>query len=555
MNLNLENIDDLFRDSIETVEITPSPSVKEGVKKRMFYRNLIKGTYFKIASSVIVLSIIGTVVFFNINDNYTNNIAQNQSTNISTISNKTTSNVSQKDVITQNVLPIEKQTASDEITNKKNSSNYDKNNSTTIDTNTDNNNTSYNSVSSNNNDDKKTTNNNELAIIGLSEPSIIPESDSKSNSNNIQQNNNNSVLTSKYVEKNIVDEHEQKGKENIVIDKTPVSYNNITRNNSSLTNNYTQSNTTKTEQVKYLDRKSLILLSNNNELYLPEIQIPDDTIGFTATGEEIIVSSNKWFVEINFSPNYSFSKYTVSNNENSALVDKLNSSSNSNLGYSFGIETGYQFKNISVIAGLNYTQINEKFNAEYENISIEDINYWEYNDYTQTIYDTTNYINIDSLMQGDSVLTQIIDSTEITFTDSTLASRTDSSLTKEKMKYVNQYTYIEIPLTIEYTFNRVGKFSPFVRTGIIAGLHIKTKGFTYSIENNQELVEASNTPYMKANFWLLFGAGARYNINDKVSVLIYPYYRYNINGIIDDKSYYKQSLNNMGIKFGVRYKF
>ncbi len=530
MNLNLENIDNLFRDNLETMEITPSPSVKQAIKKRMYYRNIIKATYFKVASTLIAISIIGTIIFLytpdkninkniaenqNIKNSTTNIIDKNSNNNISTNikENKTTNNIAvtkkkKKTINTKKENIIAKKAVTKTVTTK--------------------------------------------PINNINKPSVVLNTKQNVNTNNKVIANKN---TSKQISSTANETTNNKTTKTAVV--IPVSEikpdiqaeKSTSKNSLNLNSKITKNN------IQFIDAKQLVLLNKSNALYLPDINIPNDTIGFTATGEEIIVSSNHWFVGLNVSPNYSFINYSTNNQENKSLVDKLNSSSSNSLAFDFGAEVGYQFKNISLISGLNFTQYNEQFNAKYEETLIQEINYWEYNDYTQTIYDTTNYVNIDSLIQGDTTYIQIIDSTQITITDSILANKNDTSITKQNMKYVNKYKYIEIPLYIEFTFNRIKKFSPFIRTGLITGLHIKTQGFTYNLKNNEELIENTDLPYVKANFWLLFGAGVRYNLNDKFSVLIYPYYRYHLNSIISDKTYYRQSLNNMGINFGVRYLF
>jgi opacity protein-like surface antigen len=546
MNINLENIDELFRDNLDTMEIKPSPSVKENVKRGMYYRNLIKKTYFKTGLSIVIISLISTLVFINLNNSSNNKIAQNNNVELKQINSTDLSENSP-------------------ISNNKNSKSV-------------NNNSKFNAAKNENIISNKTIENKEIEnkeiiinneveknVSNFDENSDTPESKVKSNkietkkltkSNNIKkdkninqfiaENNfkNDAVLNSNY-------------KQNTVIENEITADKNVSNKSSVIISSTQNKNLEKRkiESVQKMAYLSPILLNNKNEVFIPVIQIPDDTIGFTVTGEEIITSSNHWFVGLNIAPFYSLSKYSISNEENLVLVDKLNSSSKGNLSYSLGLEAGYNFKNISLISGIYYTQFNEKFNSEYQELSITTENYWEYNNITQTVYDTTSYINIDTLIQGDTNYVQIIDSTQITITDSTQANRNDTSTTNKKMTNINQYSYFEIPLTIEFTFNRVNKFSPFIRTGVIAGLHIKTKGFTYDIENNQELIEANNTPYMKANFWLLLGAGVKYKLNDKISILIYPYYRYNLNSIISDKNYYKQSLNNIGVNFGVKYKF
>jgi len=546
MNLNLENIDNLFRDNLETMEITPSPSVKPVIKKRMFYRNLIKGTYFRIASTAIVLLIVGSASFFILsnNNNSNKNISSSQIAEISSINNTEIkidqTNSNKKNSKTKVNKPETKKNIADnnKITEK-------------------------NIIPDNNITDNKTANkSNENHIVNNADKNIVE----KQENSQVVKNKENNFKTAEKIN-TLATETQNNKKQETKINIPAYEINSVNNTEKSTENNSFAIEKSKSKSslnlpaqtakksIEKIDTKNAILLNKSSQLYLPIVNIPDDTIGFTVSGEEIIATSNHWFVGLNISPNYSFINYSVNNQENSNLVNKLNSSSSNGLAFDLGAEFGYQFKNISLISGVNFTQYNEQFNAEYEETLIQDINYWEYNNYTQTIYDTTYYVNIDSLIQGDTSYIQVIDSTQITITDSSLTSTSDTSISKQNMKYVNKYKYIEIPLTIEFTFNRVKKFSPFVRTGLITGLHIKTQGFTYNVENNEQLIENTDLAYVKANFWLLFGAGVRYKLNDKFSLMLYPYYRYHLNDLINDETYYRQSLNNMGIKFGVRYIF
>jgi hypothetical protein len=99
------------------------------------------------------------------------------------------------------------------------------------------------------------------------------------------------------------------------------------------------------------------------------------------------------------------------------------------------------------------------------------------------------------------------------------------------------------------------KLSTFVRLCVITGFRVKTSGFVYDASDNETLTEISNAPYVKLNFLAIAGLGIKYNLNNKFSLMLYPYYKYHLNSMIENDFYYKQFIDNAGISFGIRYKF
>ena len=335
MNLNLENIDELFQDNLEAMEITPSPSVKQAVKKRMFYRNIIKGTYFKIASTAIVLLIVGTASFFVLSNNNVDdkNISSSQIAEISTIGN---SKIEINDI------------SSNETNNK---TEVNKPETKNIITSNNKNKTEKNIISDNNINDNKTADKfKESNVVNNTDKNVIEKQE------NIQvvETQENNFKTAEKI--NVVANETQNNKTEKTAFTIPLSENNsdIRAENISKENTFaiekskSKSSLSLTAQtakndIKFIDTKQLVLLNQSKELQLPIINVPDDTIGFTVSGEEIIITSNHWFVGLNISPNYSFINYSVNNQENSSLVDKLNSSSSNSLAFDLGAEFGYQF--------------------------------------------------------------------------------------------------------------------------------------------------------------------------------------------------------------------
>jgi len=550
MNVDLNNIDDLFFDSLENIEVKPSATVKENIKKRMFYHNLIKNTYLQMATFAFFTIMLTSFIWFYTNSSI-NNIAETIDTTNKTIkvNNNNTNNIITEST---NKTELEKSTPAPVLnTNNKSAITVENNKLKTESI--EKNNISTPAIKNTKQDKLIAENTTETTtniepVAPINKEQKIEKTNVLSPKNTIITQNSNNVKpkvveTAFVVEQPIVTNSAEK---------------NITNNNTVNSKPILQNKTiTEKKTYNFLTQKNYVLLNqqvNKQSLVLPEPQIPDDTVGYNMNNEPIVLQSNHWYADIYFSPNYSNSNFTNNSTEFTDISEKLNNETNAALGYNIGINAGYKFKNFAVNLGVAYSEFNQTFDAKYNEQTLTNVDYYEYTTSTEWQLDTTLYWNLDSLIQGDSVMTPIIDSTQITLVDSTMQTRVDTATSEKTELKTNKYKYVEFPLTVEYTFNRGKKFSPFVNGGLITGLLVKTSTYTYEA-NNGTLIQDNNTPYIKPNFWLVFGAGARYNVNDKYSLMIYPYYRYNLKSIIESTNIYGQKMNIFGVNFGVRYTF
>ena len=150
----------------------------------------------------------------------------------------------------------------------------------------------------------------------------------------------------------------------------------------------------------------------------------------------------------------------------------------------------------------------------------------------------------------------ILQETITTPIDSALVTDYDSSSTKTIYSNKNTYSYFEIPLIIGYEFKK-SKFTFTPKVGLITGIFINSRGKTISLIDRESIVDISKNdlPFIKANFTLLLGMGVNYQMNNNMSLLAEPFYRTNLNSILSENHYISQRFNNIGIRFGVRYRF
>ena len=551
MNVDLNNIDDLFFDSLENIEVKPSATVKEKIKKRMFYHNLMKNIYLQMGTFAFFTIMLTSFIWFYTNSSI-NNIAENVDATNKTIKindNKT------NNIIIENTNEAEHVNCTQiSVLNTNNKSEVKLENNNKLETESVAENNISTTVIEDTKQEELITDNTILETANTKQSTPINEKQELAKENIVVLPNKNEILQTNNSIK-------PKNVETAFIAKQSVSDNltqeSITNNTINSQTTLLQKQTTKQSNISFLDYKNSVLLSqkiNTQTLELPKLQIPDDTVGYNMNNELIVLPSNRWYADLYFSPNYSNSNFKNNSSEFAVISDKLNSETNPAFGYNIGISAGYKFKNFAVNLGVAYSEFNQKLDTKYNEQTLTNVNYYDYTTHNEWELDTTFYWNLDSLIQGDSVMTPIIDSTQITLVDSTMEIRIDTSLEEKTALKTNKYKYVEFPLTVEYVFNRGKKFSPFINGGLITGLLIKTSTYTYK-SNEGNLIQDNNTPYIKPNFWLVFGAGVRYNVNNKYSLMIYPYYRYNLKSIIENTNIYGQKMNIFGINFGIRYTF
>ncbi len=534
MNLDLNNIDQLFEDSLEGMELTPSDNVKSQIKKAMFWHNAYKNNYVRISVVLLLIAIVGLIYF------------PNEDTKIQKpeiIINKTPQIVSENKVIdktriTTNTKTIEKRKPEQKIINqsKKADNRINVKKEKQI--------FSFNNTK--NKDSKLANRNTKATPIALTKK--------KPNLNTVSEKEVNNLIATAPLAKNSlnantkVKEQSKKQRGILLTNEKP--------NTSVLEKSNMQEKSSDIEKRNSIARMPLKAYSAISNIEFPSLNgypLLDDTVGIDIHGDKIILPSNRWTVCTYFRPNYSFTRLSDPNSELQSAYTQNKNAIFPEGSYGFGIDLSYQFKQLSVGGGLAYTQLSQQITTQENVLNIKNTNFWNYFDVENWDVQTTTYLNLDSLFQGDTVMTVITDSTKYITQDSSLVSRTDSTWTQKDFSSQNVYQYFEIPLFVEYLFNRSKTWQPFMRAGLVTGIYMKSKA--YYLNANSEIIDASNLPFAKFNFWAHAGLGIKYNLNKKFSAYILGDYRYNLNAILKDEQYFNQNINNIGLSIGIQYHF
>ncbi len=519
MNLDFDNIDQLFENSLNDLELKPSGQVKTQIQKKMFWHNTFKNTYFRISLALLLLLTIAGSSFL------LKNSQENKNTEINQTNTSVIANTIRKEQTKNNSEILESQTTAiatptNTVTIIKGSSDLENKNSKI----------------------------NKLNIKQLkeSESKILDKADLIKH-NTIPAVKETAIPTSST---KIAQDKTINQSESVIVSEETKS------NNQQVlpTDDYQQKESFGNSSIALLEARINFTLWGIPYPNLNDYPLQDDTVGINIHGQEIILPSNRWNLGAYIRPNYSISRFNNTNASESQDISKINSDAyNPDYSYGFGLELSYQFKQLSLGGGLAYSQYTQDFNTIDKSLETQEIDFWTYSDMENWNVTNTSYLNLDSLLQGDTVMTVITDSTKYITQDSTLNTRTDSAWTEKAFAYKNMYQYFEIPLFIEYSFSRSKKWQPFMRVGLVTGIHIKSQA--YYTDANGKVFDASVMPFAKFNFWAHFGLGLKYNLNKKISTSISMSYRYNLNAIVKDESNFNQNLDNLGVTISLQYHF
>jgi len=225
-------------------------------------------------------------------------------------------------------------------------------------------------------------------------------------------------------------------------------------------------------------------------------------------------AANQRYVELYAAADYVLRQFT--DTPNSSYMKMRKESTSFASAYSAGIRFTKVFNNgFNIRAGLNFSQINEKFKYVQGNI-------------IQVVF----IINA----SGDTI------------------GSYQTSNTRYKTSY-NHYKTLDIPVTIGYETSK-GRWNVNFNTGLIVNIHSWNQGEVLNDALQPvDISGLSPNPYQFKTNIGVGGVGAisfYYSINKKLSIMAEPYLRYNFSSMNKTEISLKQKYHTSGIKFGLR---
>jgi hypothetical protein len=226
-------------------------------------------------------------------------------------------------------------------------------------------------------------------------------------------------------------------------------------------------------------------------------------------------AANKKYISIYAGPDIALRSF--SDTGNSAYMQKRKESTKVTSAYSAGISFTKVFANsISVKAGANFSQINEKFT-----------------------YSQGNIVQVTYLIDVNG--------------DTTGSYITTGSIFKTTH---NKYRSVDIPLTVGYEMGN-GKFHANVNAGVVVNVYSWQRGEVLDTSYQPVSIttgKGSSAYQFKTNAGLGVTAGVAlyYKLNDNIHLMAEPYFRYNLKPISAENLTLKQKYNTVGLRVGVR---
>lgn len=227
-------------------------------------------------------------------------------------------------------------------------------------------------------------------------------------------------------------------------------------------------------------------------------------------------AGNKRYVEVYGGPDIGFRSFTDTGN--SAYMQQRRESTKFSSAFSAGIRYTKVFNNgMSLRTGVNYSQINEKFELKQGNV-----------------VQVTYIINA----QGD-----------------TTGSYTVTG-TRYKTTY-NRYRTVDVPLVVGYELGN-GKLHANLNAGAVINVYSWQRGDVLDATGNPVNITTgknSSSPYgFKTNVGVGFtgAVSVYYKVTEKMHLMAEPYYRHNFSAMNKENLTLKQKYNTAGLRIGVR---
>jgi len=229
-------------------------------------------------------------------------------------------------------------------------------------------------------------------------------------------------------------------------------------------------------------------------------------------------AGNKKYLEFYAGPDYAFR--SLQDTANSAYLQKRKESTKFKSAFSAGIRYTKVFNNsMSVRAGVNFSQINEKFTFNQGNI-------------VQITYIINN--------NGDTVGSY-----------ATTGSRYKTT--------INRYRSIDIPLMIGYEVGN-GKLHANINAGPVINIYSWQKGDVLDMSGNPVSITTGkgSSPYQfktNAGIGFMGAVSVYYKLNERLHLMAEPYFRYNFSQMNKESITLKQKYQAAGLRLGIRLDF
>jgi hypothetical protein len=245
--------------------------------------------------------------------------------------------------------------------------------------------------------------------------------------------------------------------------------------------------------------------------------------------------------------------FSAENEEVGNNIAELNENIRSEPSYGLSLTYNYFKNKWGFETGFGLTKQNYTCDHQFELINIDTTYYWDYFEKEDYLYDTTWYINIDSLLQtGDTLLVPNVDSTMIQVTDSIQSPAYDTTYALQNGRYNFSFSYLEIPIIGHYSIVEKKLFLR-IAAGVIPTFLIGKSGSLDAPDANG-LTDVKDISFDYGFSLTAYGSCVLgYHVTDKWDVYLEPFIKRNLFSAMRNNDFLVKT-NAWGFKVGVAYR-
>lgn len=245
--------------------------------------------------------------------------------------------------------------------------------------------------------------------------------------------------------------------------------------------------------------------------------------------------------------------YSIVEANNQEALNRVESKFTPSLSWRQTIRYRHSFDKLHLSAGLGVDQLNYNLDVVENSIRIDTLNQWNYFQREIVLYDTTWFINMDSLLVGDTVWVPYVETTTQYLNDSTITQKLDTTYQTKNTKNLNHYISLQIPFSVSYTLFSNNRFFVDVTGGATAGLLLHTSGKIISPETG-EIIDVEGFNNIDSwNFSLYGGSRVTWKITPLFSMYLSGGYCYGLSYFLTG-NYYRVKHNDLSFSLGVSYR-
>ncbi len=315
-------------------------------------------------------------------------------------------------------------------------------------------------------------------------------------------------------------------------------------------------------QISPLNLKEDLEINRRNDLFLINPNWIDSLHHFSPgqhqskktallyRGDNLRSNKLSWTLSAYMSVQKINSNISSSNIENSQLADMIMAGLSETNALEYGLRITTTGKHWYFESGLTMLEINQQEKYSFNEILINNVNYWETYNYMHTFYDTIDWY---CQTGTDSIWIPIVESHTEEVSDSLPTTRVDTFTSETDTIFSNSYRYVEVPLFVGYSYYR-GRFTYILKYGLITSILRDVSAYTLAETNEENFYAIKKTDLPAVCFDLYASFEARYLFGSHFYIFSDLYYRRSVHPYYSSFKINRR-MEKYGLKLGVGIHF